>query len=92
VLNGNRSADLAHGETPPPLVGGETHADAIYTGPKSNLIRREGNEETKYKETYKLLLCPPDLHPLLYTLLLWPIQMLLVKLINQISGTLKVFR
>jgi len=36
------------------LVGGETHADAIYTGLKSNQKRREENEETKNNEMSKL--------------------------------------
>jgi hypothetical protein len=36
MLNGDLSAHSANGETPPPWVGGKTHADAIYTGPKSN--------------------------------------------------------
>jgi len=30
-LNGDVLADSVHGETPPPLVGGISHADAIYT-------------------------------------------------------------
>jgi hypothetical protein len=34
-----------------------------YTGPKSNQKRKEGNEETKYNEMSKLLLCPLDLRP-----------------------------
>jgi len=58
-------------------------------------MRREGNEETKYNETSKLLLCPlylrtsaPDSIPLLP----WPVQMLLVRIVNQISGIFQVFR
>jgi len=62
--NGNFSPDLAHRETPPALVGGKTHADTIYTRRKSNQKRTEWNEETKYNEMSKLLLCPPsDHHP-----------------------------
>ena len=54
-------------ESPPPLVGGQTHADTIYIGPRSNQKRRVGNEETKFNETSKLLPCPPYLRPRLYT-------------------------
>jgi len=53
-LSGDLSAHSAHGETPPPLEGGKTHADAIYTGTKSNQKRTEKNEDTKYNETTKL--------------------------------------
>jgi hypothetical protein len=67
TLNVDLSADSAPGETPPTLVGGKTHADAIYTSPESNPKRSEGNEETKYNETSKLLQCPPYLSPRLYT-------------------------
>jgi len=43
--NGNLSADSAHGETPHPLVGGKTRADAIIPG--RNPIKREEKEMKK---------------------------------------------
>jgi hypothetical protein len=49
-LNGDLSADQAHGETPPPLGCDpevvKTRADAICTGPRSKVekIRREKQE------------------------------------------------
>ena len=39
-----------HGVTPPPLVGGKTNANAIYTGLKSNHNKREGNEKQSTKK------------------------------------------
>jgi len=39
-------ADSADRETPPPLVGGKSHANPMYSGLKSNWKGREENEET----------------------------------------------
>jgi len=55
-----------HRETPSSLVGGKTHADTSYTGPKSYQKRRELHEKTKYNETSKLLPSPQYLRPRLY--------------------------
>ncbi|KAF8248018.1 hypothetical protein K440DRAFT_627756 [Wilcoxina mikolae CBS 423.85] len=40
---GDLSVHPAHGESPPPVVGGKTCANTICTGPRSNKKRREGN-------------------------------------------------
>jgi len=63
TLDCHRLADSAREGTRPPLIGGKTLAEAIYTGPKSNQIRREGSEDKMYYETSKLLSCRPDLCP-----------------------------
>jgi len=46
-VNGNLLAYSVHGETPPPLVSGKTHTDAIFTGPRVNQERREENAERR---------------------------------------------
>jgi len=65
-LTGNVLMAWAHGETPPPWVGSEPHADAINTRPKSNLQRgQKSNHSTN--EMSKQLPCTLDPPPKLYT-------------------------
>ncbi|KAF8249097.1 hypothetical protein K440DRAFT_622324 [Wilcoxina mikolae CBS 423.85] len=42
-LEGDLSVDPAHGESPPPVVGGKTRAVAICTGPRSNKKKETSN-------------------------------------------------
>jgi len=88
--SGHFSADLTHGETPPPLVAGETNIDVIYTGPKLNRNSSEGNENKVLQnvQTLSVSFAPAPSNSL--TLLLWLIRMLLVKLVNQLVGVFKV--
>jgi len=65
MLIGDRTADLAHLETPPPLVGGNARADAIIPGRIRS--KEKGRKwRNKFIETSKLLQCPACLGPRLY--------------------------
>lgn len=61
-LNGILSGDSVHPDTTLPLEGGKTHAQPIYTTPKSNQQRRAWRNKS-INETCKQLLCPLYLHP-----------------------------
>jgi hypothetical protein len=90
TLNGDL-ADSAYRETPPLLVCGKPHADAIFAGPKSH--QRDGNKMKKQSVMndpnciHVLRSSSPDSLPLLQ----WPIRTVSVKLINPITGVFKVF-
>jgi hypothetical protein len=82
TLTGDHSADSAHGETPPQLVGGKTGADAIIPG--RNTIKRE-EKEMKEQSTMKrpncfrvLRISAPNSTPLLQ----WLIRTLSEKLVK----------
>jgi len=55
TAQGDLSADLAEGETPPPVTGGKTHANAICTGPRSK-------EEKKRRDKQENIQKWPRLH------------------------------
>ena len=58
TAQGNLSADLAHWETPPPVAGGKTRADAICTRPRS----KEEKKRREKQENVQWTLKPPYLH------------------------------
>jgi len=49
LLNGDILGDSAHGGTPPPLPGGKTLANAIYSRLQSNQREDKGMKKQQYK-------------------------------------------
>jgi len=90
-LNDDRSVYSVHSEIPILLVGTKTHADAIYTRPKSNQKRREGNDEQPEWYVHSASVYSVASPPIWITLLPWQIRNVLRKIINQVLGMFKVF-
>jgi len=58
TVQGNLSAYLAHGVTPPPVAGGKSRADGMWTGARSKEDKKSRAKQANVQWTLK----PPYLH------------------------------